>query len=79
VSPVLPWQIGDRARLRKPHPCGGDLWRVVRTGADMGLVCEQCGRRVMLPRDQFDRQLKERLAAASVPLGFRNETADERR
>lgn len=63
MSPVLPWQIGDRARLRKTHPCGSDLWRVVRTGSDMGLLCERCGRRVMLPRDQFDRQLKERLAA----------------
>jgi hypothetical protein len=63
MSPAIPWQIGDRARLRKPHPCGGDLWRIVRTGADMGLVCETCGRRVLLPRDAFDRQLKQRVAA----------------
>ncbi|NJN54991.1 MAG: DUF951 family protein, partial [Anaerolineae bacterium] len=29
--------IGDVVRLRKPHPCGGYEWRVVRLGADIGL------------------------------------------
>jgi hypothetical protein len=52
--------------MRKPHPCGGDLWQVVRTGADMGLVCETCGRRILLPRDQFNRQVRERIAAAGT-------------
>ena len=55
------WQIGDRLRLRKPHACGGDTWRVVRTGADMGLVCARCEHRIMLPRDEFNRRVRERL------------------
>jgi hypothetical protein len=42
----------------------------------MGLVCEQCGRRVMLPRDQFDRECRERLPAAG---DLTQATADERR
>jgi hypothetical protein len=75
VSPVIPWRIGDRARLRKPHPCGGDLWRVVRTGADIGLVCDTCGRRILLPRDEFDRQVRERLVGDSLSA----DDADDRR
>jgi hypothetical protein len=55
------WQVGDRVRLRKPHPCGANAWELVRTGADIGLLCLTCGRRVMLPRDEFDRRVKERL------------------
>ena len=27
---------GDIVRLKKPHPCGGYLWRVNRTGGDIG-------------------------------------------
>jgi hypothetical protein len=51
-------RIGDQARLRKPHPCGGYEWQVTRIGADIGLRCITCGRRVMLPRAKFERQLK---------------------
>ena len=35
---VLPdLRLNDRVRLRKPHPCGGYEWKVVRLGADIGL------------------------------------------
>jgi hypothetical protein len=64
MTAAIRWQVGDRLRLRKPHPCGGYEWRLVRVGADMGLVCLTCGRRVMLARDEFNRRVKERLANA---------------
>ena len=51
--------IGDIVRLRKPHPCGGYEWQVVRLGADIGIVCLTCDRRVMLDR----RSLKNRVKA----------------
>ena len=50
--------IGDILRLRKPHPCGGYEWRVVRLGADIGLECLNCGRRVMLERRALKNRLK---------------------
>lgn len=52
-------QLDDRVRLRKPHPCGGIEWRVVRLGADIGLECLTCDRRVLLPRRKLARRLKE--------------------
>ncbi|MBA3308163.1 MAG: DUF951 domain-containing protein, partial [Chloroflexi bacterium] len=39
-------RLGDRLELRKPHACGGREWRVVRLGADIGLTCQTCARRV---------------------------------
>ena len=45
-------------RLRKPHPCGSTDWTVVRMGADIGLECKGCGRRVLLPRRELARRLK---------------------
>ncbi len=50
--------IGDLLRLRKPHPCGGYEWTVVRLGADIGLTCTTCGRRVLLPRREVQRRLR---------------------
>ncbi|MBL3572286.1 MAG: DUF951 domain-containing protein [Synergistaceae bacterium] len=35
-------------RLRKEHPCGSKLWRVVRVGADVEIECEGCGRRLLM-------------------------------
>ena len=50
--------LGDVLRLRKPHPCGGFEWTVVRLGADIGLTCNQCGRRVLLPRREVQRRMR---------------------
>ncbi|MEE8162673.1 MAG: DUF951 domain-containing protein, partial [Anaerolineae bacterium] len=39
-------RLGDVVRLRQQHPCGGYEWEVVRLGADIGIKCRTCGRRV---------------------------------
>lgn len=51
-------QVNDLVRLRKPHPCGSYEWRVVRIGADIGLKCQACGRRVLLDRRTFKKRVK---------------------
>jgi hypothetical protein len=55
--PVVPFRLGDRVELAKAHPCGGRTWGIVRLGADIGLVCEGCGRRVLLERRELERRL----------------------
>jgi hypothetical protein len=62
-----PVQIGDRAQMRKPHPCGSNVWTVFRVGMDIGLRCEGCGRRVLMNRAQFNRQLRALLSADHPP------------
>jgi len=51
-------RVGDRVQLRKQHPCGGDTWDVTRIGADIGIRCTTCGRRIMLPRPKLEKQVK---------------------
>jgi len=51
-------QLNDIVRMRKPHPCGSYEWTVTRLGADIGLVCKNCGRRVMLTRRELARRAK---------------------
>lgn len=53
------FELGDRLRLRKQHPCGNSDWEVVRLGADIGLRCEKCSRRVLLPRSEVERRIKQ--------------------
>jgi len=49
---------GDVLHLRRPHPCGNSDFEVVRLGADIGLVCTQCGRRILLARSLLERRLE---------------------
>ncbi len=51
--------LNDIVRLRKPHPCGGYEWTVVRLGADIGIVCNMCKHRVLLPRREFEKRVKK--------------------
>ncbi len=55
---VVEFQMGDVVRLRKQHPCGGDTWTIVRLGADIGLQCNTCQRRVLLERSLVERRLR---------------------
>ena len=48
----------DLVILRKAHPCGGHEWRVVRLGADIGLVCTTCGHKIFLSRRDLARRMK---------------------
>ena len=56
---ALELSIGDIVRMKKSHPCGNSLWEVTRLGADIGLVCQQCRRYVMLPRTYLERRVRE--------------------
>lgn len=59
-------QLGDVVRLRKKHPCGSFDWQVVRVGTDVGLVCQGCGRRVLLPRGTFNKRYKQTMKHAGA-------------
>ncbi len=55
---LLELRLNDVLRLRKPHPCGGFEWRVVRLGADIGLECLTCRRYVLLSRREVEKRTK---------------------
>lgn len=57
--------VGDRVQMKKPHPCGSDEWLVYRIGADIGLRCAGCDRRVLLARSDFFKWLKKRVQPAT--------------
>jgi hypothetical protein len=66
--PPLDFELGEVVRLRKAHPCGGTDWQVTRLGADIGLRCLTCGRRVLLERATLEKRLKARLGTQPVPV-----------
>ena len=59
--------VGDVILTRKPHPCGGSEWTVIRTGADIKIRCNTCGRLVMLDRESFLKRRKALVSRPAVP------------
>ena len=58
VAAVVPIELGDVVRLKKPHACGDNAWEITRVGADVRLKCTRCARSVMLTRSDFDRAFR---------------------
>ena len=53
------YQVGNLVTLKKGHPCGENLWEIVKLGADIRLKCTKCGRLVIIPRIEFNKKLKK--------------------
>jgi len=66
-KPPIEINLGDVVQMRKAHPCGGDTWRVVRLGAEIGIRCITCDRKVLLPRATFERRVKRFLDRGGPP------------
>lgn len=50
---------GDRLQMKKPHPCGGKEFLVLRAGMDFKIRCTTCGHGVMLPRLKCEKNIKK--------------------
>ncbi len=66
---MLEFELEDTLQLRKPHPCGSYTWTVVRLGADIGIRCQRCGRRVLIARSELERRVKTRIPARAEDTG----------
>ena len=51
-------QVGDVLEMKKPHPCGCNLFLVTRVGMDFKMRCQKCGHLVMVPRLKVERNIK---------------------
>ncbi len=49
---------GRIVRLKKPHPCGGNEFTVVRESVVVTLKCFTCDSIVRIPRDKYLKSLK---------------------
>ncbi len=52
-------KLNDIVELKKPHPCGSNLWKVLRAGADFRIQCERCQHKVMIPRVKLEKRIRK--------------------
>ncbi len=53
------YKLGSTVIMKKPHPCGTNLWEITRMGIDIKLKCINCGRTIMIDKLEFEKKLKK--------------------
>ena len=52
-------QVGERVEMKKPHPCGGKTFEILRVGMDFKIRCLTSGREVMAPRKKIEKNIRK--------------------
>lgn len=52
-------RVGDKLLMKKKHPCGADIFDVLRVGMDFRLKCSGCGRDIMISRIKAEKGIKK--------------------
>ena len=56
---ILKISVGDVLELKKPHPCGNKLFKIMRVGSDVRAQCIECGRDLTIDRIKFEKSVKK--------------------
>lgn len=52
-------KVGDLVITKKKHPCSADVFKIIRLGSDVRLICTGCGRDLSLPREKCEKMIKK--------------------
>lgn len=58
----MEYKIGDIVKTKKQHPCGNDLWEIVRVGVDFKFKCTKCGHVIMIERPKALKMIKKKVS-----------------
>lgn len=56
---IIKFNVGDVLELKKPHPCGNKLFKVMRVGSEMRVVCLSCSRDMNIDRQKLEKATKK--------------------
>ena len=60
---ILRFSENDILLMKKKHPCGDIRFRVLRTGSDVRIRCEGCGRDMTFSRIALEKMIRKVEAA----------------
>lgn len=56
---ILKLNVNDTVEMKKSHPCGGRLFKILRVGSEVRVVCLTCGRDMTLGREKIEKSIKK--------------------
>ena len=55
---IIKLSVGDILKMKKPHPCGSDSFKVLRVGSEIRMICTGCGRDLTISRLKIEKNIK---------------------
>ncbi len=55
---IIKYRVNDVIELKKEHPCGSKLFKVIRVGGMMRIVCLGCSRDMEIDRLKLEKATK---------------------
>ena len=56
---IIKFRVNDILELKKQHPCGNKLFKVIRVGSDIRLLCLGCERDMIIDRIKLEKATKK--------------------
>ncbi|MBE6600101.1 MAG: DUF951 domain-containing protein [Ruminococcaceae bacterium] len=56
---IIKLSVGDKVELKKAHPCGAKSFKILRIGSQIRVVCEGCGRDMVIERPKLEKAIKK--------------------
>lgn len=51
------YKVNDVIQTKKKHVCGANEWTIVRSGIEIKIKCNKCGREVMMLKKELDKRV----------------------
>ena len=55
------YEIGDVVTMKKPHPCGNDIWKILGIGVKFRMKCTKCEHVIVLDRTVALKRIKNKI------------------
>lgn len=56
---IQKYRVNDLIELKKQHPCGSTLFKVLRVGSTMRVICQGCSRDMEIDRLKLEKATKK--------------------
>ena len=69
---IQKYRVNDIIELKKPHPCGNSIFKILRVGSTMRIVCKGCSRDMEIDRLKLEKATKKIIASEETSINEKN-------
>ena len=66
---IQKYRVNDLIELKKSHPCGNTVFKIIRVGSTMRIVCQKCQRDMEIDRIKLERATKKIIESEATDNG----------
>lgn len=57
----MEYNVGDKVKTKKKHPCGSEIWEIIGIGVKFKLKCTGCNHILLLDRQKALKMITKKI------------------